>query len=56
MKLSQQPKSAGPAVEAVMRFVDDEIAKFVADIGAHRLPGPARKPRARAKLAHAKAA
>ncbi len=39
-----------------MRFVDDEIAKIVADINAHRLPRPAPKPRARAKLAHAKAA
>ena len=56
MKLSQQPKSVGPAVEAVMRFVDDEMAKIVADINAHRPPRPATKSRAHTKTAHAKAA
>jgi len=56
MKLSQQPNSASPAIEAVMRFVDDEMAKIVADIGAHRPPRPAIKPRSRTKPAPAKAA
>lgn len=55
MKLSQR-QNTGPAVEAVMRFVDDEIARIVADISAHRPPRPAPKPRAYTKAAHAKAA
>jgi hypothetical protein len=39
-------------VDAVMRFVDDEMAKIVADIGANRPERPAGKPRStRAKAA-----
>jgi len=58
MKLSHDTtKSSGPAVEAVLRFVDDEIAKIVADIEAHRPIRPTPKPRGpRAKVQHAKAA
>jgi hypothetical protein len=53
MKHSQEdPKPTSPAVDAVMRFVDDEMAKIVADIGANRPERPAGKPRStRAKAA-----
>jgi len=45
MKLSQlPPKSSGPALAAVMQFVDAEIAKIVADIGATTPRKPAKAP------------
>jgi len=57
MKLSQQQKSTGPAVEAIMQLIDAEMAKIVADIDAHRPLRPTGKPRAgRTKVQHAKAA
>jgi hypothetical protein len=37
--------SVPSSLDAVMRFVDDEIAKIVAEVGAHRPPAPVRKPR-----------
>jgi hypothetical protein len=58
MKLSlEDPKPTSPELTAVMRFVDDEMAKIVADISAHRPERPAGKPRgARAKPASRQAA
>jgi hypothetical protein len=43
MKLSRTKQTA-PAFAAALQVVDDEIAKIVADISAHRSLKPARSP------------
>jgi hypothetical protein len=53
MKLSRSHAAPLPDLAAVMRFVDSEISKIVAEISASRPAKPARKPhRSRARTAH----